>query len=76
MKLDTMARSRPALPGALSRLATTGIYLLRGIPRDVQASARARAVTEGTTVHGVLLGALREYAAGRWTPRHDESKDP
>jgi len=75
MKLDTMTRSRPASLGALSRLATTGIYLLRGIPRDVQAAARARAVSEGTTLHGVLLGALREYAAGRLTPRPEERTD-
>ena len=70
MKLATTSKNRPAPIGALARLATTGIYLLRGIPRDLQAAARARAVTEGTTVHGVLLGALREYAAGSWTPRN------
>ena len=70
MKIEAIARSRPAPIGALARLASTGIYLLRGIPRDLQAAARARAVTDGTTVHGVLLAALREYAVGTWTPRH------
>lgn len=71
MGLETFAasESHPAPIGALARLATTGIYLLRGIPRDLQGAARARAVAEGTTVHRVLLGALREYAAGTWTPR-------
>ena len=55
----------------LTGLATTGIYLLRDIPRDLQGAARARAVTEGTTLRRVLLRALREYAAGTWTPRPD-----
>jgi hypothetical protein len=63
--------SRPAPPGVLARLASTGIYLLRDIPRDLQAGARARAVSEGTTLCRVLLRALREYAAGTWTPRPD-----
>ena len=76
MKLEMTSRSRPASIGALARLAPTGIYLLRGIPRDLQAAARARAVTEGSTVHGVLLGALREYVAGTWTPRHEENRAP
>ena len=62
--------------GALARLATTGIYLLRGIPRDLQAAVRARAVTEGTTVHRVLLHALREYAAGTWTPPAADRAEP
>ena len=67
-------RDRRAVPaGVLARLATTGIYLLRDIPRDLQAGARARAVTEGTTLRRVLLRALREYAAGTWTPRPDTS---
>jgi hypothetical protein len=52
----------------LSRLATTGIYLLHGIPRDLQRTARLRAASEGTTLRGALLQALREYAAGTWTP--------
>ena len=47
----------------LARMATTGIYLLRG--------ARQRAVREGTTLRSVLLRGLREYAAGTWTPRPD-----
>ena len=56
---------------ALARLATTGIYLLRGVPRSVQRAARARAVSEGTTLRRVLLQGLQEYAAGTWTPRPD-----
>ncbi len=78
MSLETFAtsESRPAPIAVLARLATTGIYLLRGIPRDLQGAARARAVTEGTTVHRVLLGALREYAAETWTPRPDEKTEP
>jgi hypothetical protein len=55
----------------LARLATTGIYLLHGIPRDLQRAARLRAVREGTTLRGALLQALREYAAGTWTPQPD-----
>src|SRR6266571_537177 len=55
----------------LARLATTGIYLLHGIPRDLQRAARLRAVSEGTTLRSTLLQALREYAAGTWTPRPD-----
>jgi hypothetical protein len=61
--------SRAVPTGVLARLATTGIYLLRDIPRDLQAGARTRAATEGTTLHRLLLQALREYAAGTWTPR-------
>ena len=52
----------------LSRLATTGVYLLHGIPRDLQRAARLRAASEGTTLRGALLQALREYAAGTWRP--------
>ncbi|PYO03023.1 MAG: hypothetical protein DMD89_03290 [Candidatus Rokuibacteriota bacterium] len=55
----------------LARLATTGIYLLHGIPRDLQRAARLRAVSEGTTLRSALLQALREYAAETWTPRPD-----
>ncbi len=51
----------------LARIATTGIYLLRGVPRDLQQAARVRAVREGTTLYAVLLQALREYAAEIWT---------
>ena len=43
--------------------------LLHGIPRDLQRAARLRTVSEGTTLRGALLQALREYAAGTWTPQ-------
>jgi hypothetical protein len=56
----------------LARIAATGIYLLRGVPRDLQRAARVRAAREGTTLRCVLLQALREYAAGAWTPEPDE----
>jgi len=57
---------------ALVRTAKTGIYLVRGVPRDLQRTARARAARETTTLSAVLRQALREYAAGTWTPRpHD-----
>ena len=52
----------------LARMATTGIYLVRGVPRGLQRAARARARREGTTLRWILLQALREYAAGTWTP--------
>ena len=55
----------------LAHLATTGIYLLHGIPRDLQRAARLRAASEGTTLRGALLQALSEYAAGTWTPQPD-----
>ena len=48
---------------------TTGIYRLRGVPRSTHRTARARAVSEGTTLRQVLLQGLHEYAAGTWTPR-------
>jgi hypothetical protein len=57
---------------ALVRLAMTGIYLLRGVPLDLQRSARVRAAREGTTLRQVLLTAVGEYAAGTWTPRPDD----
>jgi len=60
------------LTRVLSRVATTGIYLVRGVPRELQRAARVRAVRERTTLRWVLLQALREYAAGTWTPRRDE----
>ena len=70
MKLTTQGRSTSMPVSApLSRFAATGIYLLRGVPRDLQRAARSRATTEGTTLHSVLVQALREYAAGAWTPR-------
>lgn len=53
----------------LARVATSGIYLLRGLPRDLQRTARLRALSEGTTLRSVLLQGLREYAAGTWTPK-------
>jgi phosphohistidine phosphatase len=34
-------------------------------------AARVRAVREGTTLRRLLLEALRDYAAGTWTPRRD-----
>ncbi len=73
--LETFATSagRPVPIRVLARMATTGIYLLRGIPRDLQRAARVRAVSEGTTLRWVLLQALREYAAGTWTPQADDN---
>lgn len=55
-------------PRALVRTARSGIYLVRGVPRDLQRTARARAARETTTLSAVLRQALREYAAGTWTP--------
>ena len=57
---------------ALARMATTGIYLLHGIPRDVQQAARGRAVREETTLRAVLLRALNEYATGAWPHQRKE----
>lgn len=72
MSMDVRVRMRPLTPSrVLARIATTGIYLVRGVPRDLQRAARARAVREGTTLHRVLLQGLREYAAGTWTPADD-----
>jgi len=53
-------------------MAITGIYLVRDVPRELQRTARVRAVSEGTTLRRVLVRALREYAAGTWTPRPDD----
>lgn len=58
---------------ALVRTAKSGIYLVRGVPRDLQRTARARAVRETTSLSAVLRQALREYAAGTWTPRPDST---
>ncbi len=58
--------------GVLARMATTGIYLVRGVPRELQRAARLRAVREGTSLRRVLLQSLREYAAGSWTPQRDD----
>ena len=67
--------TRAATPSrALVRMAITGIYLVRGIPLDIQRAARARAVSEGTTLRRVLDRALREYAARTWTPIADDSR--
>jgi hypothetical protein len=57
------------LERVLARTARTGIYLVRGLPRDLQRAARARAVSDGTTLSAVLVLALRDYAAGTWSPR-------
>jgi hypothetical protein len=59
------------LARVLARTARTGIYLVRGLPRDLQRAARARAVSEGTTLSAVLVLALRDYAAGTWSPRRN-----
>lgn len=63
---------RPRATQALARLATTGIYLLRGVPLEVQRAARIRAAREETTLGQVLLRGLGEYAAGTWTPQADD----
>ena len=57
------------LPRVLARAAKSGIYLVRGVPRDLQRAARVRAGREGTTLSAVLVHALRDYAAGDWNPR-------
>ena len=62
--------------GVLARMATTGIYLVRGVPRELQRAARVRAVSEGTTLRTVLLNALAEYAAGNWTPHPGDRSSP
>ena len=59
------------LTRVLARTAKTGIYLVRGVPRELQRTARGRAASEGTTLSAVLVHALREYAAGSWAPRRD-----
>jgi hypothetical protein len=66
----TVERQHP-FTHVLERLAATGIYLVRGIPRDLQRAARVRAAGEGTTLRWVLLQALRDYAAGTWRPRRE-----
>jgi hypothetical protein len=77
MSLETCTTSEGRLVPVrrLARLAVSGIYLVRGIPREVQRTARARAVTEGTTLDDVLLRAMREYAVGTWTPRPGVAKE-
>ena len=59
---------------ALTNIAPTGIYLLRGVPRELQRAARGRALADGTSLRSVLLRALREYAARTWTPQPDETQ--
>lgn len=66
-------RGRPVSTRALVRMATTRIYLRRGMPIELQRAARGRAVSEGTTLRQVLLKGLGEYAAGTWTPRPDDT---
>ncbi len=73
--LQANVREPHLLTRALARMATTGIYMVRGVPRELQRSARARAVSEGTTLRSVLLQALRDYAARTWTP-HPDDKAP
>lgn len=78
MNLETFEtqEGRPVPICVLARMATTGIYLLRGIPRDLQRAARTRAMSEGTTLRWVLLQGLREHAAGAWAPQsYDNSPD-
>ena len=55
----------------LARMAASGIYLVRGVPRDLQRTARGRAMRDGTSLGWVLLQALRAYAAGTWKPTRD-----
>ena len=62
------------LARVLARTAKTGIYLVRGVSRELQRAARVRAVTEGTTLSAVLVHALRDYAAGTWSPRREATK--
>lgn len=59
------------MSSVLARIAPSGIYLLHGVPRHLQQAARARALEQGASLRAVLLSALREYAAGTWTPRLD-----
>lgn len=66
--------ARPVPSRTLARIATTGIYLLRDVPRELQRAARVRAVSEGTTLRQVLLEGLGEYAAGTWTPQPDDKR--
>ena len=65
----------PLLARVLTRVARTGIYLVRGVPRDLQGAARVRAAREGTTLSAILVAALREYAAVTWSPRRDPMCD-
>lgn len=59
--------------------AATATLLRRAIKRAVSHTAGSepvvvtRAMNEGTTLRWVLLEALRDYAAGTWTPRPDRA---
>jgi hypothetical protein len=66
---DLHVRVPHMLARVLVRTARTGIYLVRGLPRDLQRAARVRAAREGMTLSAVLVLALRDYAAGTWSPR-------
>ena len=48
-------------------MTTTEIHI-RQIPVETYARAKARAAAEGRHVQGLIGAALREYAAGTWTP--------
>ena len=50
------------------RRASTGIYRVRGVSRDLHRAARLRAVSQGTTLQWVVVQALQAYSAGTWTP--------
>ena len=76
MTAATSPRARVETPRVLTRVAKTGIYLVRGVPPEVQSAARARAVGEGISLSVVLVDALREYAAGTWTPRRAAKATP
>jgi hypothetical protein len=74
LPVDVSARAgRPMPTRVLARMPTTGIYLMRGVPRDLQRATRVRVVSEETTLRWVLLQAQREYAAGTWTPQPDDT---
>lgn len=60
-----------SLPGVPAPGGPTKVYRVHGVSRDLRRAARARAVTEATTLRAVLVQALTEYAAGSWTPRPD-----
>ena len=57
-----------AIAVALARTGVQVVVTARSA-RELQRTARARAVRDGTTLRWVLLQALRDYATGRWTPR-------
>jgi predicted HicB family RNase H-like nuclease len=48
--------------------ASTGVYRIRGVPRELHRAARLRAASQGTTLRRVVLQALHAYSAGTWTP--------